>query len=246
MRTITKRSAALAAALLLSASAAQAQTHIYNLNNSFADQLGGPSLVGNAASLSSLGYDYGVGSPLSLSNVFTSSVYSIIIRQRITNPLSGNYSKLVDFKNLSTDNGYYSDASATPDFFDGTNEILGVNGAYTPQAIRLTALTRDATGLFMVYVNNVLQFQFTDTNGDAIFNGANNIAYFATDENGNDQGAGRIKLIVVYDAALTAEQVENFELGLTVTATPEPATLTLLATGLLGVFGAAYRRRKTA
>jgi hypothetical protein len=40
------------------------------------------------------------------------------------------------------------------------------------------------------------------------------------------------------------ENFHGFTLGSTAIATPEPASMTLLATGLVGVFGAAVRRRK--
>jgi hypothetical protein len=42
-----------------------------------------------------------------------------------------------------------------------------------------------------------------------------------------------------------AENWHGFTVGSTSVVTPEPATMTLLATGLVGVFGAAVRRRKS-
>jgi hypothetical protein len=82
--------------------------HDYTLNNTFTDTLGGPALVGNGGTLTSTGYVFAPNQGLSLSlpNSVNTSNYSILIDFNIVN--IGYYRKLVDFKELTSDSGFYS------------------------------------------------------------------------------------------------------------------------------------------
>ena len=227
------RSLLFGALLSLPASLAQAQSHVYNLNNSYTDVYGGPSLTPNGGTLSASGYAFGANQGLSLSGVFSAgSSYSIAIRSAFADTIG--WRKIVDYKNLTMDEGYYayySEANSWP-------WIYGPDQAYTPNNLAFTVITRDAsTNVFAMYVNGVQQGSFIDALGDADFTEPNGLAHFFIDDFITSQleaTDGVVNYIAIYDVALDPNQVANL---------PEPTSVTLVATGLLGVFGVARRKR---
>src|SRR5690349_8233838 len=75
-------------------------THIFNLTGgTYADQMGGPSLVGLGGTLSSSGYTFGKDQGLSLSGAVDSSNYSIEIVFSATT-YQNTWNKIFDFSNL--------------------------------------------------------------------------------------------------------------------------------------------------
>lgn len=224
---------ALATLLVAPTIALQAQQHIYNLNNSYADVYGGPSLSPIGGVLSSGGFTFGFNEGLSLTGV-VGSTYTIAIRSSFDD-LAG-WRRIIEYQSRTSDNGVYS--------FDGQANFypyqLGANTVYTPGQLALSIFTRDATGLFSAYVNGAFQYSFLDTNGDGLVDAGNTINFFQDDlAVPNEASSGYVNYIATWDYAISARDAGSFQPGVV----PEPASVALVAVGLLGVL-AAVRRRK--
>ena len=221
------RTAGLAAILsLTSLLPAAAQTHVYTLNNTYADANGGPSLTPDGGTLSSAGYAFGKDQGLTLNSGINATNYSVDLTFSLTD--LGGYRKLVDFGNLGPDTGLY--------LLNGQLDFYNVTGAVGPvvaanQSVEVL-LTRDGvTGQVTGSVNGVQQFSFLDTGNIAVFNAPNSVIHFFEDDaatGGNEASGGTVTRIVLNGAAV-------------------PEASTPLSLGLLlGLGGAALLARRRA
>jgi len=208
------------AAMLAISSAASASDHLYNLNGSLSDALGGPALVANGGTLGPTSYSFGPNQGLTM-NVALGGVYTIDMVMTF-NTHSG-WQKIIDFSNLGSDIGMYT-SGALWDFYNV--------GAYTGTppdgvAARLT-LTRDSGDLLSIYVNGSMIGSFVDSGGKANFGG--NPAKFFIDDYATGQheaASGSVDYIATFDHALTADQVRIGALPV-----PEPSSGVMLGVGL--------------
>lgn len=243
MKTVRIRAMMLGIILAAPLSIAQAQTHVYTLQGTFADLFGGPSLTSDGGTLGPNGYTFGANQGLVLQNVFSAGAsYSLAFRSTFFSLSSTtNYVKMVDFKDQASDNGYYSYLGQA-DFYphNGTG-----NTDYAPNVSALTVLTNDATThMLTVYVNGLQRLSISDGAQDAEFTGPNGVARFFEDDfylGQPEAAAGFVDYLATYNTVLTADEVANLPVPAVV---PEPATVTLFATGLIGIIGVARRRRK--
>jgi Concanavalin A-like lectin/glucanases superfamily len=188
-------------------------THVYELNGTFADALGGPSLVPYGGTLNASSYSFGADEGLSLSNAIDPGNYSI---EMIFNfETVDGWRRVVEFKNRGEDGedvGWY--------IYYGTLQFYPVaEGFDTPFGAYVDAhvvLTRDsATDLVVGYVNGVEQTSFTDSDGMAVFSGPDNIIHFFIDDlvYPGESSAGVVDRIRIYDHALSAEEVAELAAG---------------------------------
>jgi hypothetical protein len=212
-------------------------THRYDLKGSSADAFGGSSLQLGGGTLSGIGYTFGANQGLSLSNAVNPGSYSIVMDFSIDD--TSSYRKLIDFKDLSSDNGLYNVFGSLDFYVFG--DISGPTSPFSNGVLSRLVVTRDASNLFAGYVNGVLQFQFTDSGGDAIFSDSNNIIRFLTDDTatgGSEASGGFLSRVEIYDGALTS--AEAAALG-----GPAPVPTPVILPGLIGLGLGLLRKRRT-
>ena len=215
------------ALLTLSVPTLAAPGHVYDLNGSYADANGGPSLTGDGGTLGATGYTFAPNQGLSVLNAINSSVYHIDLTFQLTD-VSG-YRKLIDFNDKANDAGLY--------ILNGNLNFYPTSTGTTPVAMnQLTdvVLDRDATGQLTGFVNGVQQFSFADTSNLGVFSAPNNVIHFFEDDNysGQREASGGFVDRISIDSP---------------NAAPVPETSTLASFSLLlalGGLAVAVKRKK--
>src|SRR5207302_5390430 len=114
--------------------------------------------------------------------------------------------RLIDFENGTSDNGLYAGADNKLRF---NPSATGANNLATGSYVQI-ALSRDANGLVTGYANGIQQFQFTDTNNDAVIDSNNTLRFFQDNLSGGNTGeasAGSIARLRLYGRALGATEI---------------------------------------
>jgi hypothetical protein len=237
--SVVRHAAVALIALSAAASQAAAPSHLYNLNGSLTDAMGGPSLVASGGTLSATGYTFAANAGLSLSNALPSDTYTI--DTTFTFDETSGWRKMVDFKDLTSDSGLYN-LSTQLNFFSGLGSgPTGVINSGSP--VRVTLSRDGSTDTVNGYLNGTLQFSFNDTSGWAKFNAGSNIGHFFIDDfptGQHEATSGFVDYIAVYNTALSANDIAT--LTPTAGVVPEPSQLALVLGGL-GVVGWSLRRK---
>ena len=188
----------------------QGLIHDYELNGSFADALGGPSLTPNGGTLNPTNYTFGPNQGLTLAGALQNpdnySIEMVFSINTLTGANGGPWVNLIEFKNRLADTGLYSQNGALT-FFD---EATGPSGAFSPGVPVTLLLTRNAgTKEVVGYINGVEQFRFTDLADEAVFDSPGNVMNFLLDDliTPNEATGGTIDSIRIFDRPLIPSQL---------------------------------------
>lgn len=241
-KSLAKLLGTAALAGLLGASA-QAATlvHDYQLNGSLLDALGGPALQSLGGTLDAVPgrYSFGPNQGVKLENGLNDThVWSIEFKASFDS-LVGTWKKMVDFQNLSIDDGIYLEYSQLQ-YYPQKSVASGIEVGRDFTVV----LTRDALGTLRGYVDGKRLWSIKNDGGYTNNSvSADNVLHFFVDDRLRDQKeaqAGSLDYLRIYDGVLTDAEIA----GVPTSPVPEPGTVALLSAGLLGL--AFTRRHKKA
>jgi hypothetical protein len=233
----------IAAVLAASAAAAlPAPTHIYDLNGSFADGMGGPAMTPTGGTLTASSFDFAVGNGLTTTGIIADpAAYSIEMYFRLdAHPYP--YARII-YSN-GTDNGLYINNTSGTERVSYYNAGANDGSAFTLGAVHHLVFTRDASST-VAWLDGAVALT-TLSNPTSII--TTPVSFFLDDH--LEYSVGSVDFIRLYDGALDAQQVASLWNGGTplessalTGAIPEPASWAMLIAGF-GLTGAAMRRRR--
>ncbi len=208
--------------------------HFYEFDGGLSDTLGGTALTANGGDVDVNVYNFGPNQGLSLElsltpeNVELTSHYSIGLRFVIPSNVAG-VKKIVDFKNLLSDEGVYS--------LDNSLGFVGLGGTADPvlfpDSVIELVLVRDAgSGLCTCYLNGSMapNFEFNDPFKFSIAQFFGDVADFhffmddsAAQNDFSSAYSGTVEEIRIWDGPLSPEDIPSaFEF----VPEPEPIRIT--------------------
>jgi hypothetical protein len=188
----------------------------------------------------------GEGLRLNTNGLIPNDAYTVVMLFEFDDPLVGNYGKILDFANLTLDEGLYD--------FDGFlnfyNEAISPTALFTPGIFAQVVLTRDPSGNVVGYFDGVQEFAFIDSSNFAEISSDDFLIFFRDDDQtGNDENSpGSVACIQVYDEPLSASDIANLDcLAVEITTSPIPTISEwgmIVIAGFLGFISIyAIRRR---
>lgn len=222
-------------AIVAGVSHAATPAHVYQFSGSLSDASGGPSMTAFGGTLGAGAFVFQANEGLAVSGAVAADVYTV--DTRFTFSTTSGYRRIVDFKGGTSDNGLYNLDTAL-NFY---NVVRGNGGVFAADRPVRVTITRDADDVFEGYVDGVLYLSFKDTNRDASFSEAGQLARFFMDDTavGGEASAGSVDYIAFYDRALSAQEVATLAAPV-----PEPETHALMLAGLAAVAAAVRIRRR--
>ncbi|HEY1380579.1 MAG TPA: hypothetical protein VGF55_27505 [Gemmataceae bacterium] len=209
----------------------------YQLNSSFTDNLGGPSMVGAGGILSPTGYTFRGGQLPDVAAVISPTDYSVELLVSLT---PAGERKPRDVIKNQTENADPVKSGGLP----GAQAPTGI----TPGVPTRLVLTRDgSTGAVTGYVDGSEAFTFLDSKDLAMFDNPNGLSrtfQLLWDHTSGDAPlaatVGSLEAVRLYDGALTADQVQSLSVGAPppvrdLAAVPAPGNLLLGALGAAGL-----------
>ncbi len=224
-----------AAVTLLVCGAVSAQTHQYRLNGDLLDDMGGSALVSHGGTLGAAGYSFGANQGLTM-NESLGGVYTIDMSFHFDT--HAGWQKIIDFSNLASDAGMYTNVNQWYFYSD-----VNAGGSSVDLVDARLTLTRDAASLVTIYVDGTALASFNDAAANRANFGSNSANFFIDDltTSQREAASGYVDYIRTYDSALDAGQVAS--LGVPLDPVPEPEAYLMLACGL-GLIGLMGRRRR--
>jgi hypothetical protein len=180
--------------------------HHYRLVGSFADELGGPALVPLGGMLGTNGYAFTPNHGLVVTNAMPMQVYTVQISFELDS--FDSWRKILDYSELVDDNGFYTYNADLQFVAHGQDAEFSTSlDFFAPNTPALVALTRDALGHMIGYVNGVRAIEFDDQISSGAFAGPD--ANFFVDDSATNIEAtnGVVFEITIWNRVLSAAEL---------------------------------------